>query len=34
MTDIRPLTPSEPAVLARLDITPADLTGEEHERTN
>ena len=26
----RPLTTAELAVLARLDITPEDLTGEEH----
>lgn len=34
MTDIRPLTHSEIDVLARLDITPEDLTGEHHDRTN
>ncbi len=31
---VRPLTESELAVLARLDITPEDLTGEHHDRTN
>lgn len=30
----RNLTIAELAVLARLDITPEDLTGENHDRTN
>lgn len=33
MTGIRPLTESELAVLARLDITSEDLTGEHHDDT-
>lgn len=32
MTDIRNLTTAEIDVLARLDITPEDLTGENHDR--
>lgn len=34
MTTLRNFTTAEIDVLARLDITPADLTGEEHDRTN